>query len=84
MAERLRSTSSVLGEIHELRDYVSKIDAWAKRINAREIMNERRNPTTGQRAPNIAAGLPTDPFELKRELRRRAGIVPGQAPRHDV
>lgn len=78
LAEKLRSTSFLQGELTEQRAYLSKIDAWAKRINAREVMAERRNPVTGQRSAN----LPSDPVALKAELRKRAGITAGQPVNH--
>jgi outer membrane murein-binding lipoprotein Lpp len=81
---KISSTSSMLGELHEIRDYLSKIDAWSKRINARLVMEERRDTGTApadiQRARSAA--LPLEPAALKAELRRRAGIVAGQPAAH--
>lgn len=73
-ANRIRGTTSALAELHEIRDYVGKLDAWAKRINAREIRNERADPNTGQIASVRTVS--------KAELRRRVGIVPGRPAPH--
>jgi hypothetical protein len=76
MATRLRSMNSTLGELHEIRDYLQKIDAWSKRINSRLVMQNRRNE-----AENPA---PMSPETDKEALRRRAGIVAGRpAPHRD-
>jgi hypothetical protein len=82
-ATSLRSMISLQGELIEIRDFVSKIDAWAKRINSREVMRERHadgkysgaKPT---RSSGDASGLP----ETKDDLRRRAGIIAGRPAPH--
>lgn len=79
LASQVRGTISLQGELIEIRDYVAKIDAWAKRINAREIMAERRDPTTGQ-ATSVRNA--SDAGDLKNELRRRAGLLPGRPAPH--
>lgn len=75
LASKLRSMTSLQGELIEIRDYCSKIDAWSKRLNARLTMQERRS---GGDTPleNL------DPAALKARLRRIAGIVPGRAVKH--
>jgi len=78
-----RSMTSMRAELIEIRDYVSKIDAWAKRINAREVMSERRadersNGVTPTRSSRRASSEP----ETKDDLRRRAGIVAGRPAPH--
>jgi hypothetical protein len=72
LASRLRSMSSMQGELLEIRDYLGKVDAWAKRINAREVMNERRGI-----APEHSGQVAS-----KDELRRRAGIIAGRPAPH--
>jgi hypothetical protein len=81
-ASNLHSMTSLLGELHEIRDYMGKIDAWAKRINAREVMQERGRKSDGtSRSKNEQLPL-SDPVSIKDELRRRAGLIAGQAARH--
>jgi hypothetical protein len=72
-ATSLRSMSSTLAELHEIRDYLQKIDAWSKRINSRLVMQERRESPMNQGISGV-----TD----KAELRRLAGIVPGRPAPH--
>lgn len=85
-AKKLRSMTSMQGELHEIRDFVSKIDAWAKRINARDVRRaeiEEFGATAGLRArTQPATSGPESPAELKARLRREAGIVPGKPVRH--
>lgn len=77
-ATKLRSMSSTLGELHEMRDYLQKIDAWSKRINSRLVMAERREAgKTEQDELPLANGKLS-----KAQLRRLAGIMPGQYPKH--
>jgi hypothetical protein len=82
-AAKLHSMTSMRGELIEIRDYVSKLDAWAKRINSREVMRERReeersNGATPTRSSRRASGAEIS----KDELRRIAGIVPGRPAPH--
>jgi len=77
-ASQLRSMRSLQGELNEIRDYLGKIDAWAKRINARDVMNERRESSAPQPRARTAPGAPPD----KEELRRIAGILPGHPVQH--
>jgi hypothetical protein len=84
-ASQLRSMTSLLAELHEIRDYVAKLDRWAKRINAREVMSERRGDGTfnGARPTASSKSASTNGPESKDELRRRAGITAGRpAPHH--
>jgi hypothetical protein len=84
-ASKLRSMTSLLAELHEIRDYVAKLDRWAKRINAREVMSERRGDGTfnGEKPTASSKRVSTSAAESKDELRRRAGIVAGRpAPHH--
>lgn len=76
---RLRSMTLLQGELLEIRDYVAKLDAWAKRINMREVMRERHDAGiySGKRAPS---SLPAT--SSKDELRRRVGLVAGHAAPH--
>ncbi|HEY3498637.1 MAG TPA: hypothetical protein VGK73_28295 [Polyangiaceae bacterium] len=75
-AKKLRSTTSTLAELAEIRDYMGKLDAWAKRINARETMRERRAAERAESSTLAFSGNSKD------ELRRRAGLVAGQPARH--
>lgn len=77
LVKRMRSTASMLGELTEIRDYMAKMDRWAKRINAREVMQERRSadgPGSSRRPAST---------NDKDELRRRVGLVGKTAPRHN-
>jgi len=72
---RLRSLSSALAELHEIRDYMAKLDAWSKRLNSRLVMQERNRQPTSEPTP-------LDPAAGKDQLRRMAGIVPGRPAPH--
>jgi hypothetical protein len=74
MATKQRSMSYMQGELHEIRDYLQKIDAWSKRINARLVMQNRRS--------EAESPPPMSPETDKEALRRRAGIVPGRPTPH--
>jgi len=76
MVTKLRSMNSTLAELHEIRDYLAKIDAWSKRINSRLTMQERRE----SREPEMSQA--TDPITAKEELRRRSGLVAGRPAPH--
>lgn len=76
-ARELRSLTSMQGELHEIRDYVTKIDAWSKRLNARLLRREERDA----KADTLSEGELSRMTD-KRELRRRLGIVPGQPLPH--
>lgn len=75
----LRSMTSMQGELTEIRDYMIKLDRWAKRINARDHMDKNRDPETGLRKASSNGAFSDSP---KDELRRRAGLIAGQAARH--
>ncbi|HEY3496422.1 MAG TPA: hypothetical protein VGK73_17100 [Polyangiaceae bacterium] len=75
-AKKLRSTISMQGELHEMRDYLAKLDAWAKRINSRETMKARRA------AEREESSTPVSSVSDKDELRRRAGLRAGEPARH--
>jgi len=77
MVTRLRSMSSMQGELHEIRDYMAKLDAWSKRINSRLTMQERRE---SREPPEMSQA--TDPVTAKEELRRRSGLVAGRPAPH--
>lgn len=78
VAAALRSATSMQGELHEMRDYLGKIEQWSKRINARLAMQERRESSASSTSSSTnLAGL-TD----KAELRRRLGLVPGKPAPH--
>jgi hypothetical protein len=77
-AKKLRSTTSMQGELREIREYVEKLDHWAKRINARETMRERRAAERVESSTPVSTSNVTD----KDELRRRAGLVAGKPARH--
>lgn len=82
-ATQLRSMASLQGELLEIRDYMSKVDAWMKRINAREVMGERRKDAAGRTLPRGSADLPEPANESRKDkLRRRAGLIAGRAPAH--
>lgn len=78
-ATKLRSTISMQDELNEIRDYMAKMDRWAKRINAREVMTERRAAAGDAPKRSLASVSIGD----KDELRRRAGLVAGQPARHE-
>jgi len=80
-ATKLRSMTSLQGELVEIRDYLSKLDAWAKRINQREVMRERRASANEPDESSTSVSGPEKPTN-KDELRRRAGLVAGQPARH--
>lgn len=75
-ATRLRSMSSALAELHEIRDYLQKLDAWSKRINSRLAMQNRRGSDPDLQPSEMS------PATSKDRLRRIAGIVPGQPAPH--
>jgi hypothetical protein len=75
-AKRVRSTISMQGELNEIRDYVAKLDQWAKKVNARLTMRERRAAERDESSPPVSSVSDKD------ELRRRAGLVAGQPARH--
>lgn len=75
-AKKLRSTISMQGELHEIRDYMAKVDAWAKRINSRDTMTARRAAERGE------SSTPVSSVSDKDELRRRAGLRAGHPARH--
>lgn len=76
-AKKVRSMTSLQGELVEIRDYLAKLDAWAKRINSRETMRDRRA------AERSESSTPVSGASSKDELRRRAGLVAGQPARHN-
>jgi Flp pilus assembly protein TadB len=75
-ATRMRSMSSALAELHEIRDYLQKLDAWSKRINSRLAMQSRRESIPDEHARE------TSQVTSKDTLRRIAGIVPGRPAPH--
>ena len=77
MVTKLRSMNSMQGELHEIRDYMAKLDAWSKRINSRLTMQERRE---SREPPEMSQT--TDPVTAKEELRRRSGLVAGRPAPH--
>ena len=77
MVTKLRSMSSTLAELHEIRDYLAKLDAWSKRLNSRLAMQERRE---SREPPEMSPA--TDPVAAKDELRRRSGLVAGKPAPH--
>lgn len=72
--QKLSSTSSALVELAELRDAVGRLSKLGKRIEMRERMSERRTAEPEQQQH----------LDLKAELRRQAGIVPGRYPKHSA
>ncbi|HZM32942.1 MAG TPA: hypothetical protein VFC18_00490 [Burkholderiales bacterium] len=83
-ASKLRSMTSLQGELLEIRDYVAKLDAWAKRINAREVMQERNaaaKSSDGKQTASSTRAFSNGPVS-KDELRRVAGIIPGRPAPH--
>lgn len=77
-ATKLRSMHSMQGELIEIRDYLAKLDAWAKRINARDSTRERRANARDESLTPASI----HPITEKDELRRRAGLVAGKPARH--
>lgn len=86
LVRTVRSTISMQGELHEIRDYMAKLDAWSKRINARLVMEERREGArTADSSPSTSKDARTDLLRTSRdkgELRRLAGLVPGRPAPH--
>ena len=80
-ATKTRSIISMQGELAEIRDYMAKLDRWAKRINARETMAERRSAAPSDEPRKSLRSVSTS--NDKDELRRRAGLVAGQPARHE-
>lgn len=79
LATKLQSSASLQSELTEIRDYMGKLDRWAKRINARDIMTERRNrPSSDVQSTQSSEGN----SNLKDELRRRAGLIAGRPAQH--
>jgi uncharacterized protein (DUF934 family) len=76
-AKKVRSMTSLQGELVEIRDYMSKVDAWMKRINQRETMTARRAAERDDSSTPVS-GTAND----KDALRRRAGLRAGETPRH--
>jgi hypothetical protein len=72
------STHSLRAEMIEIRDFVTKLDAWGKRINQRLIMAERRETAPDRDEPPPA----NDVASLKARLRQQAGLVPGKPAPH--
>jgi hypothetical protein len=77
-ATRLRSMSSTLGELAEIRDYLTKIDHWSKRINSRLVMAERRDAV---KHPGDAPQL-TSKEQLRQRAMQQGSLIPGQPTRH--
>lgn len=80
-AKKVRSTISLQGELVEIRDYLSKLDAWAKRINQRDTMRDRRASAREHEESSTPVSGSSNGTS-KDELRRRAGLVAGQPARH--
>jgi hypothetical protein len=74
MVTRLRSMNSMQGELLEIRDYLTKLDAWSKRINSRLVMQDRRVSPTPM--------SPMTNGDLKQQLRERVGLVAGKPAPH--
>lgn len=79
LARGMRSTSSALAELLEIRDYMAKLDAWSKRINGR-LVNQERRSTESQRQSTDSA-MPSAML-TKDDLRRRAGMIAGKPAPH--
>ena len=75
-AKKLRSMTSLAAELIEIRDYMARIETWAKKIQMRETTRERRQ------RESAASLTPVSTLSDKDELRRRAGLVAGQPARH--
>ena len=83
LARTVRSTISLQGELHEIRDYVGKIDKWAKRLNSREAVQLSRERAADSANASKQSLTRVSGPEDKDELRRRAGLVAGQPARHN-
>lgn len=81
-AAKLHSMTSLRGELIEIRDYVGKLDAWAKRINSREVMRERRDAERSNGETPTRSSKPVSGAVTKDDLRRMAGIIPGRPAPH--
>ena len=79
-AKKLRSTASTLAELAEIRDYMGKLDQWAKRINSREAMRDSRARQAEEHS--TPSSTPASSNESKDELRRRARLIAGQPANH--
>jgi hypothetical protein len=77
---KLRSIASMQGELLEIRDYLLKVDNWAKRINLREVMRERKEDgrinAQGRVTSSARASISKD------DLRKQAGIIAGRPAPH--
>lgn len=80
-AKKVRSMISLQGELVEIRDYLSKLDAWAKRISQRDTMRDRR-ASAREHDESSTPVSGNNGTTNKDELRRRAGLVAGQPARH--
>lgn len=80
-AKKVRSMIWLQGELGEIRDYLSKVDAWMKRISQREVMRDRR-ASANERDESSSTVSGPEKSTSKDELRRRAGLVAGQPARH--
>lgn len=68
--------TSLASELHEIRDYMTKLDSWSKRLNQRLVMQDRRK--TDAADDPVAQGSSVS----KDQLRRRAGIIAGRPAPH--
>lgn len=85
-AKQTRSTASLAGELIEIRDYMSKVDAWMKRVSQRELMRDRRGTDgrLGVASPGSRQSREEEPRaeSHKDALRRRAGLTAGRPADH--
>jgi coenzyme F420-reducing hydrogenase alpha subunit len=79
MEKPQRSTASLLAASAELRESCERAETLLDRVNKRDAVRasrERRSDGT------FSATSTTSPAEIKAELRRRVGIVPGRPAPH--
>jgi coenzyme F420-reducing hydrogenase alpha subunit len=79
MEKPQRSTASLLAASAELRESCERAETLLDRVNKRDAVRasrERRSDGT------FSATSTTNPAEIKAELRRRVGIVPGRPAPH--
>lgn len=79
MEKPQRSTASLLAASAELRESCERAETLLDRVNKRDAVRasrERRSDGT------FSAISTTNPAEVKAELRRRVGIVPGRPAPH--
>lgn len=83
LATAIRSTRSLQGELIEIRDYMAKLDAWARRINSRDAMRaHREQKQLSVNGTDGSGDSPATGATFKEQLRRKAGLRAGMPAAH--